>query len=148
MKKILLLAGLLSVAACNSENTQSQQQNSEQQTAAVQADTTENSLDWMGTYEGEIPCADCSGIKMTLTLNQDKTYSLIQEYQTNKPGNNTFTTNGTFTFNTDNPSLITLDEEADNRIFFIGENFAEMRDMTTGEKIESSLNYTLQKVSD
>ncbi|MCV2509647.1 MAG: copper resistance protein NlpE, partial [Neisseriaceae bacterium] len=96
----------------------------------------------------EIPCADCSGIKMTLTLNQDKTYSLIQEYQTNKPGNNTFTTNGTFTFNTDNPSLITLDEEADNRIFFIGENFAEMRDMTTGEKIESSLNYTLQKVSD
>src|SRR5215470_3679838 len=39
-----------------------------------------NSLDWPGTYEGVGPCADCPGIVMSLTLDQDGSYTLISRY--------------------------------------------------------------------
>ncbi len=42
--------------------------------------TSQNSLDWSGTYEGTIPCADCPGIKTTVVLNSDNTFSLTSEY--------------------------------------------------------------------
>ncbi|QRN41228.1 MAG: copper resistance protein NlpE [Neisseriaceae bacterium] len=149
MKKLLLLfSGLLLLIACQSKNTQSQESNLEQETAVIQANTIEDSSNWSGTYKGEFPCADCSGIKIALTLNQDKTYSLVEEYQTDKTDNSTFTTNGTFTFHANNPSLITLDEKGDSRVFFIGQNLVEMRNINTDKKIENPQNYTLIKVTD
>jgi len=42
---------------------------------------SKNSLDWSGTYEGTLPCADCSGMETQLILNQDQTYSLSTKYQ-------------------------------------------------------------------
>ena len=42
-------------------------------------------------------------------------------------------------------SIITLDEKGENRKFFVGENFLEARDIQTGEKINSNLNYRLIK---
>lgn len=36
--------------------------------------TSENSLDWAGTYSGVLPCNNCEGIDVTLTLNNDKTF--------------------------------------------------------------------------
>ena len=40
----------------------------------------QNSLEWFGTYEGTLPCADCAGIKTTIVLNQNNTYSKTSEY--------------------------------------------------------------------
>lgn len=40
----------------------------------------QNALDWMGTYEGTLPCADCEGIKTTIVLNENGTYSSKEEY--------------------------------------------------------------------
>lgn len=40
----------------------------------------QNSLDWSGTYEGVLPCADCEGIKTTIVLNQDGTFTHTAEY--------------------------------------------------------------------
>src|SRR5690554_6371857 len=40
----------------------------------------QTSLDWYGTYEGVLPCADCEGIKTTIVLNQDGTFTLTAEY--------------------------------------------------------------------
>ena len=40
----------------------------------------QNSLDWAGTYEGTLPCADCPGIKTTITLKDDNTYTISEEY--------------------------------------------------------------------
>ena len=39
-----------------------------------------NSLDWWGVYTGLLPCADCEGIKVILTLNRDETYELSYLY--------------------------------------------------------------------
>lgn len=49
-----------------------------------------------------------------------------------------FETHGTFTFDKDNTSVITLDDKGQNRKFFIGENTATALDME-GKKIEGSL---------
>ncbi|MBP6319519.1 MAG: copper resistance protein NlpE N-terminal domain-containing protein [Rubrivivax sp.] len=44
--------------------------------AADPAHSSRNSLDWAGTYEGVLPCADCPGIRTRLTLNRDESYEL------------------------------------------------------------------------
>ncbi len=36
--------------------------------------TSENSLDWHGTYYGVTPCASCPGIETELTLTPDLNY--------------------------------------------------------------------------
>ena len=108
------------------------------------SDTAETSLDWAGEYKGVFPCADCEGIKMELELKADKTYELSEKYL-GKGKNNEFKSKGTFSFDTKNPSVITLDQAADHRKFFIGENFAEARDIETGKAIDSKLNYKLSK---
>lgn len=39
-----------------------------------------NSLDWNGTYEGVLPCADCEGIKTTVILETDGKFTVNAEY--------------------------------------------------------------------
>ncbi|MFT4203037.1 MAG: copper resistance protein NlpE [Chitinophagaceae bacterium] len=41
-------------------------------------------LDWDGTYEGVLPCADCEGIKTTVVLNKDDSYKINSEYMGKK----------------------------------------------------------------
>lgn len=63
-----------------------------------------------------------------------------------KGDKNPFETRGTFTFDKDNTSVITLDDKGQNRKFFIGENTATALDME-GKKVEGSLaeHYVLKK---
>ena len=39
-----------------------------------------NSLDWNGEYEGVLPCADCEGIKTTILLKDNGTYTITTKY--------------------------------------------------------------------
>lgn len=95
-------------------------------------DTTDVSLDWNGDYEGILPCADCEGIKTELELKSDKTYELSEEYL-GKTGGKKLEVKGTFTFDSTNPSIIILDQSADARKFFVGENKLYARDQTGAE---------------
>ena len=36
--------------------------------------------DWAGTYVGTLPCADCEGIRTSLTIRADQTYTLVSDY--------------------------------------------------------------------
>lgn len=160
MKKLLLTATLstlvLALTAC-SKPTQDEQvltpetQSAEQITHTTPtesasslpvADGAATSLDWSGEYEGIFPCASCEGIEVELQLNPDKTYELTQDYM--GEADNKSEVKGTFSFDATNPSIITLDANAENRKFFIGENFVEALD-SDGKKIESKLNYKLTK---
>jgi len=163
VKKTILILPLITIAltACSKPNTDinaSNQapENTVTQTQSMQpthtqaatslGDTAETSLDWAGEYKGVFPCADCEGIKTDLELKADKTYELTEEYL-GKGKNNEFKVKGTFSFDQDNPSIISLDKAGDNRKFFVGENFVEARDIDTGKAIDSKLNYKLQKSS-
>lgn len=105
--------------------------------------SSENSLDWAGTYEGIIPCADCPGIETKLTLNKDKTYELSVLYQDRdkKPT----VTKGSFSFDATG-NLITLDNAGNNVSYKVKEGCLAMLDSDKKE-IEGALKakYVLNK---
>ena len=89
MKKSIIaisLASLVLAACSKTENKKVEEQTpatTEAVSEATEADTahtTENALDWNGTYKGILPCADCEGIKTELELNSDKTYEIKETY--------------------------------------------------------------------
>lgn len=145
------LACLLLIACSQNNGTAPLKESDLEQSATTQSkssasvtDSAETSLDWAGEYTGTFPCADCEGIKTELELKSDKTYELNEEYLGTKTKNES-EVKGSFSFDAQNPSIITLDDKADQRKFFIGENFIEAREIETGNKIESKLNYKLIK---
>jgi hypothetical protein len=77
-----------------------------------------NSLDWAGTYEGVLPCADCPGTKTKLTLNQDGSYRLVTQAQGLQ--NAEKSVSGVFTWQPSG-NAITLDEHGSRQQFSVGE---------------------------
>lgn len=76
-----LMVGALAFTACSQKNDNVQNENSEMNVEQMTDEhTSQNSLDWSGTYSGVEPCADCEGIKTTLVLGNDGNYSLTTEY--------------------------------------------------------------------
>lgn len=134
MKQIQIL-GLVAVAfltSCSKEKSKEVSTNTTD-SAAVQApvdsassaattiqtgDNSQNSLDWAGTYEATVPCADCPGIKTSLTLNNDKTFSITEEYVDRKSKNED---KGTFDWDTTG-SVITLNGKTAKYKYKVGEN--------------------------
>lgn len=105
--------------------------------------TSENALDWAGTYEGTLPCADCPGIKLTLTVNANKTYALQQEYLERDVKN---AEQGSFSWD-EKGSIITLKNEAGREdMYQVGENELYRLD-PDGNRITGEMAdlYTLKK---
>lgn len=146
----LCVTGMLLLAACSKPVepvTAPEPQPTEQSPSVATGDNAENALDWAGTYQGKLPCADCEGIETTLTLNADKTYQLTQHYL--KEGEQPNVTSGSFSFNTANPSLIQLDDAGDQRVYFVAENYLEARSADGSPAgAELQQHYILSKVTD
>ena len=77
-----------------------------------------NSLDWAGTYEGTLPCADCPGIQTRLVLMEHGAYELHTQYLDRQPHPNVV--RGTFHWQPDG-STIRLDRAGDEQRFFVAE---------------------------
>ncbi len=88
-------------------------------------DTSENALDWDGTYDAVVPCADCPGIKTSLTLNKDKTFSITEEYIDRNSKNQD---KGSFSWDATG-SIITLKGKSANYKYQVGENALYQLDM-------------------
>jgi uncharacterized lipoprotein NlpE involved in copper resistance len=104
-----------------------------------------NSLDWQGTYNGILPCADCEGIQTVILLNSDLTYTLKTKYL--GKADSVFESSGTFNWN-DSGNTITLNNIENNRSasYFVGENTLTQLDLK-GNKITGDLanSYILKK---
>ncbi|GHV55666.1 hypothetical protein FACS1894182_00420 [Bacteroidia bacterium] len=76
----------------------SSQQYQKPDTGMISADMANyrETTQWTGTYYGTIPCADCPGINVELTLNSDLTYSMKRIYQDRQ---SIFSNSGKFTWN-------------------------------------------------
>ncbi len=110
----------------------------------VDNDHDENNVfDWSGTYHGTLPCADCAGIDMTITLNQDGTYELTQSYL-DKEGIQR-TSKGPFSWN-ESKDTVTLNNEDVPNQYFVGEDVLMKLDLN-GEIVtgELSSSYNLFK---
>nr|WP_317630946.1 copper resistance protein NlpE [uncultured Flavobacterium sp.] len=87
MKKVYISLFLFSLAlvSCKPKTTETPVIETQTDTVIVNdpiidEHTSENSLDWDGTYQATLPCADCPGIKTNITLNTDKTFKITSEY--------------------------------------------------------------------
>jgi uncharacterized lipoprotein NlpE involved in copper resistance len=125
--KILILAfSVLLITSCNkkSDDTKIETTGTEieiktDSTIAV-GDNSQNSLDWNGTYKGTIPCADCEGIAMEITLNKDLTYTSKSVYLGKEK--NEFKEKGTFSWNKEGSGITTVSENKTPSMYKVGEN--------------------------
>ena len=139
MKKIaslLLLPAFIILLACNSSK---KTENST--TASGKADTSQNSLDWEGSYTGSLPCEDCAGILTQVDLLQGNRYRMESNYLGRKA--DPVIREGIFSWNKDQ-NKITLDTAG--FIFQVGENKLTRLD-DNGNKItgDQADRYTLIK---
>ncbi|HLQ99269.1 MAG TPA: copper resistance protein NlpE [Sphingobacterium sp.] len=165
MKKTILLAPIMVAflfTACNNASNNQEASDNESETEELMEDTesmdepedeeiadmhnSENSLDWAGTYEGTLPCADCPGIKMELKINSDETYSLYQEYlERDMKGTET----GTFSWDEDGNIVTLTNEDGREDLYQVGENQLFRLD-PEGNRVQGELadQYILKKVED
>ena len=129
-KNVLILAAALALVACGG--------NVPKKKAAA-----ETSLDYLGTYEGTLPAADCPGIQTTLTLNPDGTYELHMKYIDRDAE---FDEKGVFSVKENLLTLTQLDDGSEE-YYKVEENRLRMLDAekqpVTGALAE---NYVLQKI--
>ena len=101
----------------------------------------ENSLDWAGVYQGELPCADCAKNVVTLRLNDDKSYVLTTDSQ---GGKQPLKTEEKGRFEWENGSIVKLDEKAAHARFFVPEGRVQMLEAGQNAFREDS-RYNLEK---
>lgn len=144
---LAVLAAILLVAGCDNAAKQTADTGPSQR-ATQQVDTAHNartSLDWAGTYQGMLPCADCEAINTTVTLHADGNYQLEQVYVGKSA--QVFTEQGRFDFSEIGSTVLL---EADEPVqFFVAENELFMLDKQ-GKRIEGDLaaRYRLQKLTE
>ena len=145
MRKIINAISIIAVLLLSFESCKQQSSPSkEQENQSV--DTIHNSktcLDWVGVYAGVIPCADCDGINVRMTLNNDMSYQISYQYMglSNEP----FLFSGNFTWD-DSGNTVILDNNDLPSRYKVAENKLIQLDMT-GNEITGELadNYILTK---
>lgn len=146
--KLLLISTLLFLIFGYYYNVKAENHNSPSANIpAAVGDTSANALDWSGTYQGVLPCADCEGIKTTLTLNQDSSFMLQTQYL--GKDDQVFEKQGKFVWNRAQ-NQITLQgiENAPNQ-FLVGENVLIQLNLE-GDRITGDLadKYRLAKLEE
>jgi len=108
-----------------------------------------NALDWSGTYAGTLPCADCSGIRTTLTLTPAHTYVLKSIYLGVKAARTEYICEGVFTWDDAGSRVELLDMPGGRKRFQVGENRLFALDQS-GKRIHGELAemYVLERVND
>lgn len=138
MKKFTLVLLLITLASC-------QKQGANHKKAIVpDMHNAKNSLDYVGTYKGILPCADCNGLETELVINENSTFCVKTKYE--GKGDKVFMQKGNFTWNKNGNTIILTDvKNAPNR-YFVGENRLTQLDLS-GKKITGSLadEYILTK---
>lgn len=147
MKKLFILVAAIGMLySCGGGQKQTETVVSDVDSLAQEVVTdlhnAKNSLDYKGTYKGEIPAASASGIIVSLTLD-DSTYVRTMEYvgKKGKP----LEEKGVYEWNKDGNTVILKGIEAPNQ-YFVGENTLTQLDIE-GNKITGDLadKYILRK---
>lgn len=92
------------------------------------------------SYQGVLPCADCSGLATSLFLDADGTFVLQETYLGTKEGNRVFSDHGKWARTAD--KLVLTNTQGEKRYFHPVGNNLEIMDQQ-GLPIKSSLNYQL-----
>lgn len=104
--------------------------------------TARNSLDYIGTYKGKFPCADCKNSEVILELAEDFTYT-FSRYGNGKSQNKT-ESKGTYKWDASGKGIILADFGQAYDHFSVQENALVALD----EHLEKLPEYRLHKLSD
>jgi len=142
-KKSFLVLALLALAIACQKQTQSPNQDKAASTT-IGVPNANKTLNYQGTYQGVLPCADCDGLETTISLNENNTYVIQSQYL--GKGNKIFEQRGTFTWNKTG-SIVIFDniDNAPNQ-YAVGKNTLTQLDLE-GNLITGSLakQYVLSK---
>ncbi|GIZ14357.1 copper resistance protein NlpE [Capnocytophaga catalasegens] len=151
MKRVILtVTGLILFASCNNNPKQTTSTTTEtatqQEMTQPDTHTSQNSLDWAGTYKGTIPAASSSGIEVTLELMNDNTYKKKEVYLDEKDG--TFNEEGTFTWSSDGSKITLKSQKGDTQLYKLIEGGVILLD-ADGNEITGELasHYILKKAN-
>lgn len=110
----------------------------------IAAHNAKNSLDYIGTYKGILPCADCEGLETVVCINENDTYNVKTKYI--GKGEKVFEQKGTFSWNKAGNTIVLNEEKNGPNQYFVGENTLTQLTLT-GEKITGNLasQYVLAK---
>ena len=149
MKKLFLSLSVIALlaTACNQTNSaeSTTETDTTQQSMADQREAMTENLSYAGTYEGVLPCADCAGIKTTLTVDKES-YTLKEEYE-GKEG--VFDSKGSVSYDAEK-QLLTLTDAAnanDKRCYRVTEGALKMLSADGSEITDTELaaKYVLNK---
>src|SRR5436190_19861441 len=98
MKKYTLLLLLVVIASCQqkSKNETELKTDSIKNAVAI-SNNAKNTLDYIGTYKGILPCADCKGLDTEIAINENGTFCIKTKYE--GKGDKIFELKGNFTWN-------------------------------------------------
>ena len=113
---------------------------------AMNTHTSQNSLDWAGTYRDTLPCADCEGMLTEIVLNSDLTYKIGTSYL-GKSGE-VFRSEGKFSWSKDGNTITLngIDATKESNQYKVGENKLIKLDMN-GKVVTGNLadKYVIHK---
>lgn len=145
MKKILIPTVMMLFLAISCETKKEESVIDPQPTEEFKDEhNAKNSLDYVGTYKGVLPCADCEGIETTITLNQDETYTSTTKYL--GKSNEEFKEIGDYTWMEDGNRISAEGIDTPPVYYFVAEGKLIQLD-TEGNEISGNLakNYELMK---
>lgn len=138
MKKyILMFLTTISFVSC-------QKQTSTNKKVDADVISLKSTGDYIGTYKGILPCADCQGLITEIAINENTTFSMKTKYQ--GKGDKVFVRKGHFTWNKKRNIIVLTDIKNGPNQYFVGKNKLIQLDIY-GEKITGSLadDYILSK---
>lgn len=145
MKKILLFSVFTVIMTMGCTSKKDEVVTEEPAAKVLDAHNARNSLDYLGTYKGVLPCADCPGIETLIILHEDETYELKRTYLEKGEGN-VYEEMGSYTWKEDGNTLEFEDTDSQLSYYFVSENKLIALDQE-GNKITGELakNYELIK---
>lgn len=146
MKKSLLSLAIIALTLTSCKNDSEKQEETiplDSTTVQIDHHNAKISLDYIGTYKGSLPCADCEAIETTILLSED---SYVKETVYKGKSKEVFKETGTYTWNEAGNTITLLNSAVPNQ-YFVGENVLFHLD-ADGKRIEGDLasKYQLSKV--
>ncbi|MFS4415305.1 copper resistance protein NlpE N-terminal domain-containing protein [Maribacter sp. 2307ULW6-5] len=117
---VVLLACGETKKTTNTTETDGEGHTSKEALPAPDMHSSENALDWSGTYRGVVPCADCEGIATTVSLMENGQFSRETTYL--GKGNETFTSTGSFVWDADGRKVTLTETDGTTHKYQVGEN--------------------------
>jgi copper homeostasis protein (lipoprotein) len=138
--RLLKMLGLIGLVSGMLIGCTSAQKSHNPAAAGADAHTSQNSLDWAGSYKGTLPCADCPGIETVVTLSEDGQFRSQMRYM--ERSDEIYSESGQFTWDDTGNVVI-----AGGVHYQVGENKITLLDQD-GNPITSGLqkHYVLSKL--